>query len=119
MIARVAAHYGVTIATCVRADPESKGGSEATVKLAKADLLPLATNLRDAYASFAELEAASDAFMALVNERTHRMTRQAPSARLALERQRLHALPRDVFVPALGSERSVTNDALVVHEHAR
>ncbi len=119
MIARVAAHYGVTIATCVRADPESKGGSESTVKLAKADVLPMPTNLRDEYGSFAELEAASDAFMAVVNERVHRMTRQTPSARLALERQRLHAIPRDVFVPALGSERSVTNDALVVHEHAR
>ena len=30
-------HYGLTIATCVVADPESKGGSEATVRVAKAD----------------------------------------------------------------------------------
>jgi transposase len=36
-----AAHYcGVTITTCVPADPESKGGSEATVRIAKADLVP-------------------------------------------------------------------------------
>ena len=33
-----ARHYGLTIATCVVADPESKGGSEATVRVAKADL---------------------------------------------------------------------------------
>src|SRR5664280_2279727 len=33
-------HYGLTVATCVPADPASKGGSEATVKVAKADLVP-------------------------------------------------------------------------------
>jgi hypothetical protein len=36
----VSRYYGVTIATCVPADPESKGGSEATVRVAKADLQP-------------------------------------------------------------------------------
>ena len=36
---------GVTIHTCVPADPASKGGSEATVKIAKADLVPKDTNL--------------------------------------------------------------------------
>ena len=46
-----AAHYGVTIATCVPADPESKGGSEATVRIAKADLVPTDANLLDDYAS--------------------------------------------------------------------
>ena len=34
----VGGHYGITVATCVPADPESKGGSEATVRVAKADL---------------------------------------------------------------------------------
>jgi hypothetical protein len=48
-------HYGTQITTCVPADPESKGGSEATVKLAKADLVPTTANLRDGYHSFAEL----------------------------------------------------------------
>ena len=33
-------HYGLTVATCVPYDPASKGGSESTVKLAKADLVP-------------------------------------------------------------------------------
>ena len=33
-------HYGCTVETCVPFDPESKGGVEATVKIAKADLVP-------------------------------------------------------------------------------
>ena len=43
--------YGVTVHTCEPADPASKGGSESTVKLAKADLVPKDTNLREEYAS--------------------------------------------------------------------
>jgi transposase len=53
-----ARHYGLTIATCVPADPASKGGSESSVRVAKADLVPTAANLLAEYASFAELEAA-------------------------------------------------------------
>jgi transposase len=34
-IVSVGRHYGLTVATCVPADPESKGGSEATVKIAR------------------------------------------------------------------------------------
>ncbi len=45
----------MTITTCVPADPESKGGSEATVRIAKADLVPTDTNLLDDYAVWAEL----------------------------------------------------------------
>ena len=33
-------HYGLQITACVPFDPESKGGSEATVRVAKADLVP-------------------------------------------------------------------------------
>ena len=51
-------HYGLTVATCVPYDPASKGGSESTVKIAKADLVPTDANLLPEYASFAELEAA-------------------------------------------------------------
>ena len=40
------------------ADPASKGGSESTVKLAKADLVPTNANLLGEYGSFAALEAA-------------------------------------------------------------
>jgi transposase len=45
------AHYGVTVATCVPADPETKGGSEATVRVAKADLVPTDANLVEGYSS--------------------------------------------------------------------
>jgi hypothetical protein len=63
-------HYGVTVATCVPYDPASKGGSESTVKLAKADIVPADFNLLPAYGSFAELEAACEGFCELVNART-------------------------------------------------
>jgi hypothetical protein len=55
LIVEAGLHYGVTIATCVPADPESKGGPEATVRIAKADLVPTDVNLRDEYGSWAEL----------------------------------------------------------------
>src|SRR4051812_1229589 len=73
-----ARHYAVTVHTCEPADPASKGGSESTVKLAKADLVPKDTNLLEAYGSFAELEAACEAFCELVNTRVHRVTHRAP-----------------------------------------
>src|SRR6478752_2124352 len=57
-------HYGLTLATCVPADPASKGGSENAVKIAKADLVPCEANLLPEYASFAELEAACAVFCA-------------------------------------------------------
>ena len=49
-------HYGCKVETCVPFDPESKGGVEATVKIAKADLVPSGANLLPDYGSFAELE---------------------------------------------------------------
>ena len=42
-------HYGLTVATCVPYDPASKGGSESTVKIAKADLVPTDANLLPEY----------------------------------------------------------------------
>ena len=42
-------------AVCVPYDPESKGGAEATVRVAKADLVPTDANLLAAYDTFAEL----------------------------------------------------------------
>ena len=48
-IVPVGHHYGVSIQTCVPADPQTKGGSEATVKIAKADLVPTDHNLLPAY----------------------------------------------------------------------
>ena len=81
-IVEVSRHYGLTIATCVPADPQSKGGSEAAVRVAKADLVPTDHNLREEYQDWQALEAACQQFMADVNTRAHRATRQPPLALL-------------------------------------
>ncbi len=112
-----ARHYGLTIATCVVADPESKGGSEATVRVAKADLVPCDANLLPAYTSFAALEEACDAFCDEVNARAHRVTRRAPVEMLAEERHRLHRLPAAAYTAAFGVTRSVgTNTPVIAHD---
>jgi hypothetical protein len=102
-----ARHYGVTVHTCEPADPASKGGSESTVKLAKADLVPKDTNLREEYSSFAELEAACVVFCDLVNARVHRVTRRPPVDMLAEEQARLHPIPADPHTVAFGVTRVV------------
>ena len=102
-----ARHYAVTVHTCEPADPASKGGSESTVKLAKADLVPKDTNLLGAYGSFAELEAACEVFCEEVNTRVHRVTRRAPTEMLAEERQRLHPVPEHPHTAAFGLTRTV------------
>jgi transposase len=101
-------HYGVTIATCVVADPETKGGSESTVRIAKADLVPTDANLRDDYTSWAELVDACETFMAKVNNREHRITRRPPAEMLKEERARLHRLPATGFSAAFGETRKVS-----------
>jgi hypothetical protein len=102
-----ARHYGLTVATCLPADPATKGGSEATVRIAKADLVPTEANLLAAYASFAELTAGCAAFCEQVNARAHRVTRRAPVEMLAMERARLHPLPAAPFTAAFGLTRTV------------
>jgi hypothetical protein len=94
-------------------DPETKGGAEATVKIAKADLVPTAANLRGQYASFGELEAACAAWCERINARIHRETRRPPIELLQVERERLHVLPAEPFVLALGEERLVNDDQTV------
>src|SRR3954449_6468483 len=86
-------HYAFAIQTCVPADPQSKGGSEATVRIAKADLVPTDHNLREEYATFADLEDACQEFCDRVNAREHRVTRRPPAVMLGEERARLHKLP--------------------------
>jgi len=109
-----AGHYGLTIATCLPADPASKGGSEATVRVAKADLVPTDANLLGAYASFAELEAACAAFTAEVNARPHRVTRRPPVEMLVEERPRLHRLPDAPFTAAFGVTRTVPEHTAMI-----
>jgi hypothetical protein len=102
-----ARHYGLTVHTCEPADPASKGGSESTVKLAKADLVPKDTNLLAAYESFAQLEAACVAFCEQVNARVHRVTRRTPLDMLTEEQGRLHRLPVAAHTVAFGLTRTV------------
>lgn len=118
-IVEVGRHYGMTIRTCIPADPESKGGSEATVRIAKADLVPTATNLLADYRSFASLEAACRTFCEEVNERVHRETRRRPDQMLAEEQARLHPLPRQPFTAAFGTTRRVNWDATISVEGVR
>ncbi len=112
-----AGHYAVSVKTCLPADPASKGGSESTVKLAKADLVPTDANLLDDYASFAALEAACVSFCDEVNSRVHRVTRRRPVDMLAEEQQRLHRVPDAVFTAGFGTTRRVpVNTPMVSYE---
>jgi hypothetical protein len=102
-----AGHYGLTVASCLPADAPSKGGSEATVRVAKADLVPTDANLLPAYGDWAALEAACEAFCEEVNTRPHRVTRRAPVEMLVEERHRLHRLPKHPYTAAFGETRTV------------
>jgi hypothetical protein len=103
-------HYGMQVATCVPFDPESKGGSEASVRIAKADLVPTEANLLDAYPDMTALQAACDAFCVGVNGRRHRETGAVPAERLVIERAHLHVLPSAPYAAALGETRLVNTD---------
>jgi transposase len=109
----IGGHYGVTVATCVPADPESKGGAEATVRIAKADLVPTDANLLEGYTSWRELVDACGAFMAEVNGREHRATRRTPAAMLIDEQHRLHRLPVLGYTAVFGETRKVSSTATV------
>ncbi len=112
-----AEHYSVVVHTCVPADPASKGGTESSVKLSKADLVPTQTNLRPEYASFAELEAACEEFCTKVNTRPHRVTKRPPTQMLEQERARLHPVPATPHTVAFGVTRIVpTNTPMVMFE---
>jgi transposase len=80
-------HYGAVVQTCGPCDPESNGGTEATVKITKANLLP-------DYSGFGELEEDCQAWCTRVSARMHRESAAIPDHRLAAERQHLHPLPR-------------------------
>ncbi len=106
-------HYGLVIETCVPYDPQTKGGSESTVKVAKAGLVPTDGNLLDGYGSFAELTAACEAFCLTVNARPHAETRRAPRIMLGEERARMHPLPAEAYTAALGETRIVRDDQTI------
>ena len=103
----VGRYFGLTLASCVPADPQSKGGSEATVRIASADLVPTDANLLPDYASFVAFRRDCDAFCERVNARPHSVTKCPPIERLAQERERLHPLPADPYTAAFGLTRGV------------
>lgn len=112
-------YYGVTIATCVPADPESKGGSESTVKLAKANLVPTEYNLREHYSCFTELAAACEEVAGRLNARVHAVTRAVPAEAVVAERPALHAIPEAPYTAAFGESRAVGWSATVSFRGAR
>jgi transposase len=115
-----ARHYAVVVHTCVPADPASKGGTESSVKIAKADLVPMDTNLLDDYDTFAALEAACEAFCELVNTRKHRVTRRPPVDMLVEERPRLHPVAATPYTVAFGVTRVVPpNTPMVAFEYGQ
>jgi transposase len=114
MMVEVGRYYGITLASCVPADPQSKGGSEATVRISSADLVPTDANLLPSYSSFAELRTGCDAWCERVNARPHKATRCPPVERLAQERERLHPLPAEPFTAAFGVTRGVGENVPVI-----
>ena len=85
----------------------SKGGSEATVRVAKADLVPTDANLLGDYTDWLALEAACESFCDEVNTRTHRVTRRAPVEMLAEERPGCTDCPSIPWTAAFGETRTV------------
>jgi hypothetical protein len=115
-----ARHYGLSIVTCVPADPASKGGSENAVKIAKADLVPTEANLLDDYDSFVELDQACGLFCEQVNNRVHRVTRRVPAEMLSEERARLHRVPEHPYTAAFGVTRTVPlTTAMIAFEYGQ
>ena len=92
---------------------KKKKKSEATVRVAKADLVPTDHNLREQYPDWQALEAACQEFMADVNTRPHRATRQPPVFLLAQEHQHMHPLPRLPHTLCFGQTRKVDRQATV------
>ncbi len=113
-LVKMGRHYGLSVASCVVADPESKGGSEATVRVAEADLVPTDANLLPAYLSFSGLVDACEAFCCEVNGRVHRTTRRIPDEMLAEERLALHPLPERAYSTVYGLTRTVGSNVPVI-----
>ncbi len=113
-------HYGLTIVTCVPADPASKGGVERTVRIAEADLVPTEANLLPAYPNFRALERACEDVEHQFNHRVHRVTRRVPAEMLAEERLRLHPLPVRPYTLAFGEAHVVGQTTpMVNHDYCQ
>lgn len=119
LIADFARHYGTTIATCVPGDPQSKGGSEANVRIGKDHLVPTDANLLPAYAGWEELEDECEAFLVMINNREHSVTCRVPGRVLKGERQVLQPLPGEPFTAVFGKTLKVAPTSVVSWKKAR
>jgi transposase len=113
-------HYRTEVLTCRPADPQTKGGVEAAVKISKADLVPTEVNLKPDYPHFTALEDACAAFMDKVNIRVHRVTRARPVDRLGVEQEVMRPVPSRPHYASFGQVRKVPeNTPMVTFESAQ
>ena len=112
-------YYRFTLATCVPYDPESKGGSESTVKISKADIVPSETNLLEQYKSFDELTEACLVATNRFNSRIHSVTKRTPNELLEIEVKSLHSVPKEPYQGAFGTTRAVSWSSTVSYLGAR
>ena len=103
----IGGHYGITVATCVPADPSPKAaarrrcGSPRPTWCRPTPTCATATPVGPSWSMRATR-------LAGVNSREHRATRGAPVEMLAEEQQRLHRLPEAPYTAALGETRKVS-----------
>jgi hypothetical protein len=98
---------------------DDKGGSERTVGIAKADLVPTDYNLLEDYRDFGELVAAAGAVADSFNQRVHAVTARIPAEALEVERGLLHRVPDAPYSVAFGESRSVGWSSTVSFRGAR
>lgn len=113
-------HYGMQVRVCAPYDPVRLGGGRpADVRITPADLVPTDIGLRREYPSLAGLRAACRRFTAEANSRPEGLPGDPPHARLEVERQRLHPLPRTPYTAALGRPATVGDDHGVGYDGVR
>ena len=108
-----ARHYATQMHTCVPFDPRPKGGTESTVRLAEAEVVPPEANLRQQYGSFAELEDACEQFRTKPHSRKHRESARVPAEALIEQRRSLLVLPAAPHTMALGQRRTEGTDQTI------
>lgn len=88
-------------------DRATKGGAHASVKLAKADLVPKNTNLLGEYESFAAQGAPCQTPADGINAREARLGARCHKSALVPKKERFHPLPERPYPLAVGQERRV------------
>jgi hypothetical protein len=105
-VVAAARHYGLTIATCVPADPSPRAAARRRSGSPRRTWSHRGEPARRVRQPGA-LEQACAGFCEQVNARPHRVTRRAPTEAPGEERARLHPLPAHPFTLALGQTRTV------------